>query len=263
MWNISANTLHFSLKQKLKFEKNLFSSFFVRLGEHDINRTDDGLHQDISVNRVVKHAQYHAHFKINDIGMIELKRDVTFSGRVLKWFWATITVIVIIIFHWPDRIRPICLPVDEPYRSREFNDANPFVAGWGSTTERAAINDSSNVLLQLQVPVVDNDTCRKLVFKAGAVYANIQIKDHVLCAGMKGGEGFWVGDSGGPLMLPIHQNGTFPYYQIGIVSFSFHAAKENVPDIYSRVQYHADWIKKQLEDSTTNETKAVEWKSNL
>lgn len=60
----------------------------------------------------------------------------------------------------------------------------------------------------------------------------------------------WAGDSGGPLMLPIHQNGTFPFYQIGIVSFSYHCARENVPGIFSSVQFHADWIEQQLENKT-------------
>lgn len=148
-----------------------------------------------------------------------------------------------------DRIRPICLPLDEPLVSREFNGANPFVIGYGSINEGEEL---SNVLKQVQIPVVDNETCRKLVFRAGALYASYQIRDHVICAGLTCGEGIWAGDSGGPLMLPIHQNGTFPFYQIGVVSFSYHCARENVPGIFSKVQYHAEWIKEQLENHTDN-----------
>lgn len=147
------------------------------------------------------------------------------------------------------------MPLDEPYRSRDYVGSNPFVAGWGSIDEPGT---PGHVLSQIQVEVVDNDTCRKLVFKAGAIYAKYQIKDHVICAGITAGEGFWLGDSGSALMLPIHQNGSFPFYQIGIVSFSFHAARENVPDIYSSVPYHADWIKKQLEIFTANVTETVQ-----
>lgn len=154
-------------------------------------------------------------------------------------------------FYFPtDRIRPVCLPLDEPLLSREFGDANPFVAGWGSMNEE---EDVSNVLLQLQVPIIDNKLCKKLVYAWGAIYAEFQIRDHVLCAGIACGSGIWSGDSGGPLMLPIHQNGTFPFYQIGVVSFGYSCAEENVPGIYSKVQFHADWIKKQLESSADDE----------
>lgn len=112
--------------------------------------------------------------------------------------------------------------------------------------------------MQLQVPVVDNETCKKLVYKAGALLARYQIQEHVICAGGVGGKGFWSGDSGGPLMLPIHQNGTFPFYQIGIVSFSYGCAQANVPGVYTRVSYHADWIKKQLGISNDTESNALE-----
>lgn len=34
-----------------------------------------------------------------------------------------------------DRIKPICLPVDDEMRKMSFVDTNPFVAGWGATEE--------------------------------------------------------------------------------------------------------------------------------
>lgn len=217
------------------------------MGEHDVSATDDGTFQDIEVDHAVEHPEWEETFKTNDIGIVYLERDVEFTGEFESCHRISIAVIIIIILLFIDRIRPICLPVDEPYRSHEFNNVNPFVAGWGSINER---EDVSNVLLQLQLPLVDNETCRKLVFSAGALYANYQIRDHVICAGLTCGEGIWAGDSGGPLMLPFHQNGTFPFYQIGIVSFSYHCARENVPGIFSSVQFHADWIKQQLENKT-------------
>lgn len=132
--------------------------------------------------------------------------------------------------------------------SRDFNGFNPFVAGWGTTNKNGQL---SPVLMQLQVPVIDRQKCIDLATQIGITIANVQIRDSVICAGKYGGKNFWDGDSGGPLMLPIHQNGTsFPVYQIGIVSFSYSFAQENVPGIYTKVQYYADWIKKQLQSST-------------
>lgn len=119
-----------------------------------------------------------------------------------------------------------------------------FVAGWGVVDK---FEHSSQVLKQLQVPVIDNERCRDLAKAIGATIADLQITDSKICAGIYDGENFWDGDSGSPLMLPIHQNGSFPFYQIGIVSYSYSFAQENVPGIYTKVQYYADWIKNHVD----------------
>lgn len=50
-------------------------------------------------------------------------------------------------------------------------------------------------------------------------------------------------------MLPIHdENGRFPYYQIGVVSWgAVPCAKDGVPTIYTSTQYYVEWIQAQLE----------------
>lgn len=49
------------------------------MGEHDL-RTDDGMHQDIKVSHAKRHYRYDPGFKLNDIGIVHLERDVEFSG---------------------------------------------------------------------------------------------------------------------------------------------------------------------------------------
>lgn len=56
------------------------------------------------------------------------------------------------------------------------------------------------------------------------------------------------GDSGGPLMLPIHRNGRFPFYQIGVISYGAGCAREKVPGVYTNVQMYAHWIRVKLHD---------------
>lgn len=75
------------------------------------------------------------------------------------------------------------------------------------------------ILMQVQVPVNSNNKCKDRYLKDGE--EDFEFDDRVVCAGfIKGGKDSCQGDSGGPLMLPIPgNNGTFPFYQIGIVSW--------------------------------------------
>lgn len=81
----------------------------------------------------------------------------------------------------------------------------------------------AQILQQIQLPIISNDECKKKFKKAGYLFkgANYRFNEtYVICAGYTdGGISPCYGDSGGPMMLPIHENGRFPYYQIGIVSY--------------------------------------------
>lgn len=81
------------------------------------------------------------------------------------------------------------------------------------------------------MPVVDVEQCEKehLLARADPKRKNpncdedgeIVFDEHILCAGYNAaGKGTFLGDSGGPLVIPVYENGTFPYYQIGVVSGS-------------------------------------------
>lgn len=107
-----------------------------------------------------------------------------------------------------------------------YNGLNPFLAGWGKPREPLKFGsmvlwnfDMSPILLQIQLPVVPTDECKKN-YQVIDEENIIQIDDRVICAGYaEGGKDSCQGDSGGPLMLPVHQNGSFPFYQIGIISW--------------------------------------------
>lgn len=151
------------------------------------------------------------------------------------------------LFHWHhlDRIRPICLPVRRSTQIRSYVGSNVFVAGWGKIEENGSY---SPVLLQVQIPIINNNDCKKIYKKIGEFKEDIQFDKHVICAGtLQGGKDSCKGDSGGPLMLPINlNNGYFPFYQIGVVSYGYGCGKSNIPGVYANVVEYADWIEMKL-----------------
>lgn len=115
----------------------------------------------------------------------------------------------------------MCLPVEKDIVNRRFVDSNAFLVGYGRIGEN---KKASTVPMQVQVPIIENKMCKDSYFRINATIfqRDSQFDDRIICDGfMKGGKGSCSGDSGGPLMLPISRgNGLFPFYQIGIVSYS-------------------------------------------
>lgn len=144
---------------------------------------------------------------------------------------------------------PVCLPVDEPIRTRSFVGYNPFVAGWGRLQEGGK---SSNVLQELQIPILENAECKEQYRKQGKLITENQFGDAVICAGyLEGGRDSCQGDSGGPLMQPVRQDEanneiSYRYYQVGIVSYGIGCARTDTPGVYSRVQHFVDWIQEKI-----------------
>ncbi|XP_031780170.1 venom protease isoform X2 [Nasonia vitripennis] len=185
-------------------------SYQVRLGAHDLENTDDGSHPiDVIVESYVVHPEYNNTSKENDIAILRLDRDVEFTKA----------------------IHPICLPIEKNLRNRDFVGTYPFVAGWGATSYEG---EESDVLQEVQVPVVSNEQCKK-----DYAAKRVVIDERVLCAGWpNGGKDACQGDSGGPLMWPKQTT----YYLIGVVSTGSKCATAQFPGIYSRVTHFLNFI---------------------
>lgn len=103
------------------------------------------------------------------------------------------------------------------------------VMGWGATSSGGI---GSDVLLQVDIPIVSQATCR-------ASYGADDITDRMICAGLaEGGKDSCQGDSGGPLVV----NDNSVWRQIGIVSWGIGCAAPNYYGVYARVAVLYNWV---------------------
>lgn len=108
-----------------------------------------------------------------------------------------------------------------------------LVMGWGDTRTNGA-GSYSDVLRQVSLPIVSNQTCNSYSSYAGDVTENM------LCAGyVEGGKDACTGDSGGPLIVPQPEGG---WIQAGIVSWGYDCALPNYYGVYTRVSRFTHWI---------------------
>lgn len=82
--------------------------------------------------------------------------------------------------HFSDQIRPICLPLNEPLRSRDLTGYQPFIAGWGALSYQGPV---SSILQEAQIPVVSNADCER---NYRLYFPNQVFDNRVICAGYGG-----------------------------------------------------------------------------
>ncbi|NXR70716.1 ACRO protein, partial [Rhadina sibilatrix] len=121
-----------------------------------------------NVKQVLMHRYYNPDDHSYDIALMELDHPVQCSPY----------------------IQMACIP-DTTLTVSELQ--NCWVAGWGATTTRS--QDSSDILQEAKVQLIDLKTCNSSGWYAGKIHM------HNLCAGYtQGNIDTCQGDSGGPLM---------------------------------------------------------------
>uniref|UniRef100_A0A182WXI4 Peptidase S1 domain-containing protein n=1 Tax=Anopheles quadriannulatus TaxID=34691 RepID=A0A182WXI4_ANOQN len=195
----------------------------VRLGEFDLKSDIDcdkrGERcalppQDIAVERTIKHKDYSARHKVNDIALIRLASEASYNENVM----------------------PICLPVSPEMRTvKEVY----YVSGWGFT-ENGTTSDVLQVGLLRELP---NDVCQQLLRRKDDY---VTVNSDQMCAIGANRTDNCAGDSGGPLKT-IAVNARFVQY--GVVSYGLRTCgKETAPGVYTRVENYIDWILDELEE---------------
>ncbi|XP_036220387.2 venom protease isoform X1 [Bactrocera oleae] len=184
----------------------------ARLGVHDISDPNETGAINIPIERKIIHEQYDSHYIINDIALVRLSAPAPDTAY----------------------INTICLPEGELF-AKDFVGNNPFVAGWGAVKFQGP---SSNVLRDVQVPIVTQQTC---IQSYKATFQNLVFTDQFICAGNSHVDACQ-GDSGGPLMMPMLENGAYHYYILGLVSYGYECARPGFPGVYTRVASYIPWI---------------------
>ncbi|XP_004681315.1 PREDICTED: transmembrane protease serine 11B, partial [Condylura cristata] len=158
------------------------------------------------VQNIISHENYNEQLMHNDIALMELAEEVSFTKDVRK----------------------ICLP-DANLQLSE-NDS-VVVTGWGRLS---ATGPFPVILRQAFLKIIDNKVCSA----PGALYG--LVTDTMLCAGfMSGKADACLRDSGGPLAYPNSRN---IWHLVGIVSWGSGCGEMNRPGVYTRVTSFRDWI---------------------
>jgi secreted trypsin-like serine protease len=100
------------------------------------------------------------------------------------------------------------------------------VIGWGSTKEGSGV--MSPILMQVSVPIVANDVCKKAYPFVSAQNVCAGDNQHDACQG----------DSGGPLFVNVSGS----VNQLGIVTYGRGCGQPGYPGVYSSVPYYLKWI---------------------
>jgi len=165
--------------------------------------------QEFGVEKVFSHEDYNpATFK-NDIAVLLLKNELTFSDNVTSVF----------------------LPKDDLQNPEEGTEV--IAAGWGLTDANGELSDT---LQKVTLNIKGLDECANLYGKTE------DIGPHNLCTLNQDKKDACSGDSGGPLMLEKDSK----LIQVGITSWGKGCADPNYPGVWTNVMHELKWLRETM-----------------
>merc|ERR1712126_753897 len=191
---------------------SMFTKMEVIVGEHN---ECDGVNEGgklIKVRKMTMHPDYNSRTIDNDIAVLELAKDLTFTKK----------------------IKPACLPSSE---TKDYSGSASTVSGWGGTIGYGPNDQQPQQPRQCTL----KETIVKLLKGSDPMcskYLKTSSSKIKLCAFAKDTDACQ-GDSGGPLTVP--ENGK--YTLVGVVSYGSGCASSSTPGVYVRVQGFLPWIK--------------------
>ncbi|KAI1942882.1 hypothetical protein LOZ39_005683 [Ophidiomyces ophidiicola] len=178
---------------------------FLRRGQLRVGSLEAGSGGTVyGLTSVTVHSGYNVSTITNDIGLIHLSTSVQQSRNVRK----------------------ARLPAKG---SDPRSGSTASILGWGQTVHGG---QRAPVLLKVDAPIVDRETCRRL---SKPPPANFHVTEKMICAGARN-KSPCNGDSGGPIFDVATKN------LIGIISAGRYCGTENEPSVFTRISAYLDWI---------------------
>merc|ERR1711973_686018 len=195
---------------------SMFTTMHIIVGEHNYcDGNPQGSPNEggklIKVKKITLHPDYNSRTIDNDIAVLELAEDLTFTKK----------------------IKPACLPSSE---TKDYSGSASTVSGWGGTIGWRPNDQQPQQPRQCTL----KETIVKLLKGSDPMcskYLKTSSSKIKLCAFAKDTDACQ-GDSGGPLTVP--ENGK--YTLVGVVSYGSGCAS-STPGVYVRVQGYLPWIK--------------------
>jgi hypothetical protein len=176
---------------------------FYNLGSNEKNERN--------VAKIIKHPEYYSGGLYNDIALLILENEYSFSSEFLN---------------------SICLPP----ANKNFTGKKCLAVGWGENTELQSIP-----LKKVDVPIVDFQQCQDLLRKT-RLGTSFNLHSSFICAGGEEGKDTCKGDGGGPLLCLDY----YKFVLAGIVSWGVDCGVVDQPAVYTNVAQFKDWIKDEL-----------------
>ncbi|XP_056661676.1 tryptase-like isoform X1 [Monodelphis domestica] len=202
-WILTAASCFSNFKQKP-------SSLRIQLREQHLYYEDKLL----PVSKIVVHSNFTFENEGSDIALIQLKDPAKLSSHVQ--------------------------PVHLPDASQSFDGKECWVTGWGYLGGGESLPPPFS-LRQVQVSVMDNQSCDQLYHKVSTIDESVRIvPEDMICAG-KEDTGACEGDQGAPLVCKVEDS----WLQVGVASWIEDCQRDPIrPGVYTSIPQYVDWIQK-------------------
>jgi secreted trypsin-like serine protease len=194
------------------------------------NRADTG-GQQIGVSQVIVHENYTSNPPHNDVALLHLKTPARSPAQLLTGAAAV------------ESLTP--------------SGTSVSVAGFGLISPQPVQGQhtgaASNELLEVGFPLVDRDSCTRILAKHYGNTISRVIDAATICAGdTKGGKDSCNGDSGGPLVIKAAdlKADERRAVQVGVVSWGPGCAQPDTVGVYASVANFEPWIKQHVPAAT-------------
>ena len=199
-------------------QQNYPEGLVVRVGEWDTQNTDEPYdHQDLEVQEVIIHPEFHGGSLHNDFALLILAYPAVLSQHV----------------------DTICLP--DP--NIDHTGSRCYATGWGKD-EFGKEGKYQNILKLIDLPVVDNYACQDKL-RTTRLGGHFRLHKTFMCAGGEPDKDTCKGDGGSPLVCERFRyspNDPIVYEQAGIVAWGIGCGENGVPGVYARVSDAVPWI---------------------